>query len=116
MLFLRRQAVPKARRGFRPLSLLLLLLLLVVLPLEDTQPDSAKASYDQAWRLFQSGYFALSQQEAEAAVKRYQSSDPAWASRFTLLEADSMLYRGMYEDALHVLSTFRESAMPTAGM
>ena len=29
-----------------------------------------------------------------------RSSDPAWASRFTLLEADSMLYRGMYEDAL----------------
>ncbi|MGB7266202.1 MAG: CHAT domain-containing protein [Terracidiphilus sp.] len=115
MLFLRRQAVPKARRGFRPLSLLLLLLLLVVLPLEDTQPDSAKASYDHAWRLFQSGYLAISQQEAEAAVKRYQSSDPAWASRFTLLEADSMLYRGMYEDTLRVLSTFRDSANPTAG-
>jgi CHAT domain-containing protein/Tfp pilus assembly protein PilF len=95
--------------------LLPLLLLLGVLPLEDTRPASVAARYDHATRLFQSGYLALSQQEAESAVKQYQSSDLAWASRFTLLEANSMLYRGMYEDALHVLSSLRNPAAPDAG-
>jgi CHAT domain-containing protein len=108
-------ASPPTFSGFRPLSLFLLLVLLLALPLEDTRPDNALPTYDHTWRLFQSGYLALSQQEAESAVKRYQSSDPAWASRFTLLEADSMLFRGMYEEALRVLSTYRSPATADAG-
>lgn len=86
-----------------------------MLLLKDTRPASAQAAYDRAWRLFQSGYLALSQQEAESAAKEFQASDPLWASRFTLLEADSMLRRGMYEDSLRVLSTYRGSATPDAG-
>lgn len=86
-----------------------------MLPLEDTRPATAQATYDHAWRLFQSGYLAMSQQEAESAAKRFQASDPSWASRFTLLEADSMLRRGMYEDALHVTSTLGNSLTPSAG-
>jgi len=85
-----------------------------VLPLTDTPAgESAQAQYDHAAGLFQSGYLALSQQEAEFGVRRYQSSNPAWASRFTLLEANSMLYRGMYEDALRLLATYRGS--PASG-
>lgn len=95
--------------------LFLLMLLAFVLPLEDTRPATAQDTYDHAWRLFQSGYLAMSQQEAESAAKRFQASDPSWASRFTLLEADSMLRRGMYEDALHVTSTLGASATPDAG-
>ncbi len=86
-----------------------------MLPLEDTRPASAQAAYDHAWRLFQSGYLALSQQEAESAARQFQGSDPSWALRFTLLEADSMLRRGMYEDALHVTSALGDSAAPDAG-
>jgi len=85
-----------------------------MLPLKDTRPVGAQAVYDHAWRLFQSGYLAMSQQEAESAAKRYQTSDPAWAARLTLLEADSMLRRGMYEDSLRVLSTYHSSATPDA--
>ena len=100
---------------FRPGTLLLLFLLPFLVSLEDTRPADAQAVYDQAWHLLQCGYLALSQQEAESAAKRYQTSDPAWASRFTLLEADSMLRRGMYEDSLRVLSTYRSSAASDAG-
>ncbi len=85
-----------------------------MLPLEDTRPADAQAVYNHAWRLFQSGYLALSQQEANSAAKQFQASDPSWASRFTLLEADSMLRRGMYEDALHVVSTLRDPATSNA--
>jgi CHAT domain-containing protein len=90
--------------------------LLLVLPLKDTRPGGGvQAAYHHALRLFQRGYLADSQQEAESAVKQYQISDPEWTSQFRLLEADSMLYRGMYEDALRVLSTYRDSAKPDAG-
>ncbi len=95
--------------------LVLLILLVFVLPLEDSRPATAQATYDHAWRLFQGGYLAMSQQEAESAAKRFQDSDPSWASRFTLLEADSMLRRGMYEDALHLTSTLGNSVTPNAG-
>ena len=86
-----------------------------MLPLKDTLSAGAQAAYDHAWRLLQSGYLALSQQEAESAAKQFRASDPSWASRFTLLEADSMLRRGMYEDALHLISTLRSPATPDAG-
>jgi CHAT domain-containing protein/Flp pilus assembly protein TadD len=103
------------RRGFRPLTLFLLLLLLLVVPLEDTRPARPEGQYDHAWHSFQSGYLAISQQEAKAGAEQYRITDPAWASQFTLLEAESMLYRGMYEDSLRVLSNYRGSKDPNAG-
>jgi CHAT domain-containing protein len=88
---------------------------LLLIPLEDSRPGGAQAAYDHAWRLFQSGYLAMSQQEAESGFKQYQASDPALAARYQLLQADSMLFRGMYEDALHVLSAYPDSATPDNG-
>jgi hypothetical protein len=79
------------------------LLLLVLLPLEDTRPGGIQAEYDYAWKLFQQGDLAKSQQEAETGARQFQIADPAWASKFQLLEAESMLFRGMYEDALRLL-------------
>jgi CHAT domain-containing protein/Tfp pilus assembly protein PilF len=98
------------------LSFAFFILLLGVLPLKDTQPGAAQAAYQHAWHLFQSGYLAGSQQEAEAAAKRYQVEDPAWASRFTLLEANSMLHRGMFEDALRILGANRGAGTPDADL
>jgi len=83
--------------------------LLLAIPLKDSRPISAQEAYNRAWHLFQSGYLAASQQQAEAEFRRYQASDPAWASRFQLLEANSMLFRGMYEDVFRVLSNYRAS-------
>jgi CHAT domain-containing protein len=92
-----------------------LLLLPLALPLRDTQPGGAQVTYNHALQLFQRGYLAVSQQEAASAARQYQLSDPAWARQFQLLQADSMLYRGMYEDALRVLGDYRDSAVPDDG-
>jgi CHAT domain-containing protein len=86
-----------------------LIVLLLVVPLKDTKPISAQSQYERTWRLFQIGYLAESQAEAHSGFKRYQTSSPAWAAKFQLLEADSMLFRGMYEDALRVLSNYTDS-------
>jgi CHAT domain-containing protein len=86
-----------------------------LIPLEDSRPGEAPAAYDHAWRLFQTGYLAMSQQEAESGFRQYRNSNPPLADRFQLLQADSMLFRGMYEDALHVLGAYRDAATPNDG-
>jgi CHAT domain-containing protein len=91
------------------LQWLWLIVLLFLFPLKDSQPASAQNIYDHAWRLFQSGYLALSQQEAASEFERYRSSDQAWAAKFQLLEANSMLQRGMYEGALGSLANYSTS-------
>lgn len=52
------------------------------------------------------GDLAKSQQEADLAYKQYQLSNPAWAAKFQLLEAESMLFRGTYNSALSVLADY----------
>jgi len=76
------------------------------LPLEDSRPEGIEAQYDQARRLFERGYLERSQQEAEAGTRRFQTSNPGWAAKFQLLEAEDMLFRGMYPDALALLSEY----------
>ena len=102
------------RRSFRllisPCTWALVLLLLI--PLQDSRPGSAQAAYDHAWILFQHGDLARSQQEAEQGARRFQIADPAVASKFQLLEAEAMVWRGMYEDALRVLATYPASNNP----
>jgi len=51
----------------------------------------------------------MSQRESASDFELYRDSDPKWASRFQLLEANSMLFRGMYVDALRVLSGYSDS-------
>lgn len=86
-----------------------LLALVSMVPLKDAQPSGAEAAYDHARILFERGYLAMSQEEAASELERYRESAPAWASRFQLLEANSMLFRGMYEDTLRILSSYRTS-------
>ena len=85
--------------------------LLLLIPLKDSQPISAQDAYDHAWRLFQSGDLALSRQEAESEFRKYQISNPAWAGKFQLIEANSLLFQGKYDDALRVLSDDHSSGV-----
>ena len=62
--------------------------------------------YDQAWLLYQDGPLAAGQQEADAGYRRFQFSDPAWAARFLLLESQTMLRRGMNDQALHLVDAY----------
>jgi len=100
-------------RGFNFLRLTLFALaLLLLFPLHDTLPGGAQISYSHALRLFQQGYLARSQQEAKLGCAQFKQSSPYWASQFQLLRAESMLYRGMYDDALSELASYRDSAGP----
>jgi CHAT domain-containing protein len=83
----------------------LVLLLLLLIPLKDTCPGSTQAAYDHAVQTFQRGDLAKSQQEAELGIWQFQVSNPNWATKFQLLEAQIMVSRGMYSDALHVLAS-----------
>ena len=86
--------------------------LLVSLPMKDTRPGSAAVAYGHAWQLFQRGKLADSQGEAEEGSRRFRSSSPEWASRFELLEAEAMVWRGSYDDALRLLAAHTKSAKP----
>jgi CHAT domain-containing protein len=84
--------------------------LLLLIPLQDTNPRSAQAAYEHAQALFQHGDLASSQWEAEQEASRFLNADPAWASKFQLLEAESMLFRGMYAETLRFLGGYHPSA------
>jgi len=103
-----------ARRSFRlwalPFAWALVLLLLI--PLQDSRPDSAQIEYHHARKLFQHGDLARCQQEAKRGYERFQVADPEWAAEFQLLEAEAMVWRGMYDDALRLLAAFPTSSNP----
>ena len=82
------------------------LILLVLFPLRDSRPDLLQTEFDQARQLFQRGYLDRSQEQADHGFRQFQTSNPEWASRFELLEAESMLFRGMYSDALQLLIAY----------
>jgi CHAT domain-containing protein len=89
-----------------PTALSFLLLLLLFIPIHDTRPNDAQLVYEHAWKLFVRGNLAKSQQEASLAYEQFRIPNPEWAAKFQLLKAESMLYRGMYNDALKVLANY----------
>src|SRR6478736_9583350 len=84
---------------------LLAFLLLLLIPLQEARTSTPQASYEHARQLFLHGYLERSQREAELGYKRLGSRHSTWASRFQLLEAKAMVWRGMYENALGILSS-----------
>ena len=84
---------------------LLAFLLLLLIPLHEARTSTSQESYEHARQLFLHGYLEKSQQEAELGYKRLASHHSTWASKFQLLEAEAMVWRGMYENALGILSS-----------
>lgn len=62
-----------------------------------------QAVFDHARQMFVHGYLSKSQQEAEAGVKRFKNTSPEWEWKFRILEAEALLWRGMYQEALREL-------------
>ena len=77
--------------------------LLALIPLRDTHPADPQTEYSQARHLFEAGYLARAQEQAAASLKKFGDIDPEMGARFFLLEADSMVWRGLNEDALRLL-------------
>jgi CHAT domain-containing protein/tetratricopeptide (TPR) repeat protein len=82
------------------------LLFLAVFPLEDTLPGRIQAQFDHAWKLFVRGDLARSQEESALGVEQFRAADYSWSLKFQLLEAESMLFRGMYPHALQLLASY----------
>jgi CHAT domain-containing protein/Tfp pilus assembly protein PilF len=96
--------------------LLAVLLLLVLTPLKDTRPVSAAARYEHATELFERGQLEESQEQAKIGFREFRTSNPRWADKFRLLEAESLLFRGMFPDALELLAAYQPNSNDPEGM
>jgi CHAT domain-containing protein len=94
----------KSRRQVFPSLLLLAVLFLI--PFQDSRPDCAQAAYNHAILEYQSGNLTISQREAEQGYWQFELSNPYWATNFQLLNAEILVRRGMYGDALGKLDGF----------
>ena len=79
--------------------------LLLLIPLRDSPLLDAQTEYQIARLHFLHGQLELSQDEAAQGYTRYLTSNGDWSSRFQLLEAQSMLYRGLNVDVMSLLTT-----------
>jgi CHAT domain-containing protein/Tfp pilus assembly protein PilF len=66
---------------------------------------SPQAAFEHARLTFQHGDLIQSQQEAEEGYRRFSHSSPGWASKFRVLEAESLLWRGRYPEVLALLAS-----------
>jgi CHAT domain-containing protein/Flp pilus assembly protein TadD len=71
----------------------------------------AQAAYDHVVQIFQRGYLARGQQEAEQGIRQFKVSSPDWAVKFQLLQAEIMVRRGTYNDALRLLADYHTDSL-----
>jgi Uncharacterized protein conserved in bacteria len=76
------------------------------LPLRDSR-IAPQRLYEQALGTFIRGQLESAESVAARGATQFHNLDPVWASRFQLLEAEAMLQRGMFNDALQLLAGFR---------
>jgi CHAT domain-containing protein/Tfp pilus assembly protein PilF len=91
---------------FRLILCVSTLLILLLSPIEDTRPGGAESAYSHALKLFQLGRLVDCQQESKQGYGQFRISNPEWAAKFQLLEAEAMVWRGFYDDALRLLGDF----------
>jgi CHAT domain-containing protein/Tfp pilus assembly protein PilF len=80
--------------------------LLVAMPLHDDRAVDPRAEFGRALDQFKHGQLAQCQHLADLGYHRYLRYDPQWASKFLLLEAETMEWRGAYDSALEILSGY----------
>jgi CHAT domain-containing protein len=81
-----------------------LLVLVPLLPLKDAIYDDPFADFTRAKTLFLSGHLEACQLKSAHAAEHLAAYNPEWADRFRVLEAEAMVWRGVFEDALGVLA------------
>src|SRR5580704_2546043 len=70
-----------------------------------SRPQSPQIVFDHAYKRFLRGDLQQSQDEAHAGCQRFRSSSQEWAWKFRILEAESLLWRGMYAQVLTLLDS-----------
>jgi CHAT domain-containing protein len=79
--------------------------LLFLIALQDQRYVNAGAEYRFAEQLFLHGQLETCQRISERDYRHFQTYEPAWAERFHLLEAEAMVWRGLYKEGLGILQT-----------
>jgi CHAT domain-containing protein len=64
-------------------------------------------------RIYHGGELNKSQQVSEQGYRYFRFSDPEWAAKFQLLQAEIMVRRGMYNDALNLLAGYQPDSYHT---
>ena len=66
---------------------------------------SPESSFNHAQQIFLHGDLKQAQKEAALGYHRFQRSNPRWAWKFRVLEAEVLLWRGMSQETLALLRT-----------
>jgi CHAT domain-containing protein/Tfp pilus assembly protein PilF len=82
-----------------------ILLSLLICGIPGCLQENPADTYAHAKAAFVKGDLFGSQQQAEREYERIRRSNPQWAWKFKILEAESMLWRGMYQDVLDALDS-----------
>src|ERR1700686_960262 len=86
--------------------------LLLACVLSCSRTDGPQAAFEHAQLTFQHGDLIHSQQEAEAGYRRFLGSNPEWAWKFRILQAESLLWRGKYPEVLALLDFGTRTSAP----
>src|ERR1022692_125307 len=70
-----------------------------------SRPDNPQVAFDRAYKSFLHGNLKQSQDQADQKCERFKASSPEWAWKFRTLEAESLLWRGMYAQVLTTLNS-----------
>jgi CHAT domain-containing protein len=85
-------------------SIVVLLPLIILFRVQDTRAGGAQTAYSYDRQLLVRGQLAQCQLEAELGYQRYRLVDLDWAAKFRLLEAEVMLWRGLSDGTMNILS------------
>jgi len=99
------------RSSCRVCPLAVILLALASL-LSCTRPSDPKVEFEATQKTFIHGDLAGTQQQAERGFQRFRNTHPEWAWKFKLLEAESLLWSGMYERTLEALKSLPNPRPP----
>jgi CHAT domain-containing protein len=80
-------------------------LLILTCGLACNRRRSPQVAFDHAHQTFLHGDLKQSQEEAHRECQRFRDSNPEWAWKFRILEAESLMLRGMSQDALTLLNS-----------
>jgi CHAT domain-containing protein len=71
-----------------------------------------QTAFDRAWESFNSGDLVRAQEEAGAGYHEFHTTSADWAWKFTILRAEVLRRRGMYKEALSLLTSEPASEPP----
>ena len=93
-------------------TFLLSLLLVIGLTIACTPNQSSSANYEHARATFVHGDLVASQREAEEGYRQFRRSSPELAWKYKVLEAESLLWSGRYQEVLTLLDSSAADPAP----